>query len=104
VVDLGCGPGQLTDYLHRLGVQVIGVDPVPEFISHAKSAYARARFEVGSLASLGVDHHTLSGILAWYSLIHVAPTELDSVLAPLGPGASAHSGPIEPAKRDIGLL
>jgi SAM-dependent methyltransferase len=83
VLDLGCGPGHLTGYLHDLGVQVTGVDLVPEFISHAKAAYPFAPFEVGSIASLGTPSHSLAGILAWYSLIHVAPRTLDRVLAGL---------------------
>ena len=83
VVDLGCGPGHLTGYLHALGVQVTGVDLVPEFISHAKAAYPCARFEVASIDSLGMPFHALTGILAWYSLIHLAPTTVDNVLAGL---------------------
>ena len=83
VVDLGCGPGHLTGYLHDVGVHVTGVDLVPEFISYARATHPAARFEVGSLASLGKPPHSLTGILAWYSLIHIAPADMDDVLAGL---------------------
>jgi SAM-dependent methyltransferase len=32
VLDLGCGPGHWTAYLHSLGVDVSGIDLVPDFI------------------------------------------------------------------------
>lgn len=83
VVDVGCGPGHLTGYLHAMGVQVTGIDLVPEFIRHARAAYPATRFEVGSTEALGITQHGLAGVLAWYSLIHLTPTALDGALAKL---------------------
>ena len=37
VLDLGCGPGQWSAYLHSLGAEVVGVDLVEEFIAHARA-------------------------------------------------------------------
>lgn len=81
VLDLGCGPGHLTGYLRSLGVDATGIDMVPEFITHAKAAHPSGRFQLGSMNSLDVANHSVSGILAWYSLIHLPPPELDGVLA-----------------------
>lgn len=39
VLDLGCGPGHWSAYLHSLGVDVTGIDMVPEFIAHAHAAH-----------------------------------------------------------------
>ena len=39
VLDLGCGPGHITDYLRSLGVDATGIDMVPEFIAHAQAAH-----------------------------------------------------------------
>lgn len=39
VLDLGCGPGHWTAYLHSLGADVTGVDMVPEFIAHAGATH-----------------------------------------------------------------
>lgn len=83
VVDLGCGPGHLTGYLHTLGVRVTGVDMAPEFIRHARATYPGVRFELGAFDSLGKHFHDLNGILAWYSLIHEPPTSVDHRLAAL---------------------
>jgi trans-aconitate methyltransferase len=91
VLDLGCGPGQLTGYLHSLGVDVSGIDLVPEFLSHAQAAHPGIAFTLGSIDTLNAPDHTLSGILAWYSLIHLLPEDLDGALARLH-GALAPGG------------
>jgi SAM-dependent methyltransferase len=81
VLDLGCGPGHITGYLRSLGVDAIGIDVVPEFIAHAKAAHPNGRYRLGSMKSLDVESRSIAGILAWYSLIHLPPQDLDGVLA-----------------------
>ncbi|MFE3543661.1 class I SAM-dependent methyltransferase [Nocardia sp. NPDC059177] len=82
-LDLGCGPGHFTKTLVDAGIPTTGIDLVPEFIAHAQSAYPDIPFEVGSITSLPVPTGTITGILAWFSLIHFTPTELPAVLAEL---------------------
>ncbi|GIH15214.1 class I SAM-dependent methyltransferase [Rugosimonospora africana] len=81
VLDLGCGPGHITDYLRSLGVDATGIDMVPEFIAHAHAAHPSGSYQLGSIDSLGVADHSIAGILAWYSLIHLSPQDVDGVLA-----------------------
>ena len=83
VLDVGCGPGQVTAYLRSLGVDASGIDLVATFVDHARRTYPGGRYEVGSMDRLPVPDHSVAGILAWYSLIHVPPDNLDSVLAEL---------------------
>lgn len=80
VVDFGCGPGHLTEFLQSAGCEVTGVDPVPEFIEHARRTHPRTRFEVGSLADLASMTEPAAGVLAWYSLIHLEPEQLVGAL------------------------
>jgi SAM-dependent methyltransferase len=91
VLDLGCGPGQWTSYLHSLGTEVIGVDMVPEFITHARSAHPGLEFRQGLMSELDIADHAVAGILSWYSTIHLTPsalggalTEFRRLLAPSG--------------------
>ncbi|MGZ6793477.1 MAG: class I SAM-dependent DNA methyltransferase, partial [Mycobacteriales bacterium] len=81
VLDLGCGPGHWTAHLHALGVDVAGVDLVPGFVAHARATYPGPSFDLGSMTELDVPDGTIAGILAWFSTIHLAPPELDGVLA-----------------------
>jgi trans-aconitate methyltransferase len=81
VLDLGCGPGHITDYLRSLGVNATGIDMVPEFIAHAQSAHPSGSYQLGSFENLAVADHSITGILAWGSLIHLPPHDLDGVLA-----------------------
>ncbi|EEP69761.1 methyltransferase type 11 [Micromonospora sp. ATCC 39149] len=81
VLDVGCGPGHLTGHLRSLGVDATGIDLVPEFIAHARTAHPYGRYRLGSMQSLDVEDGSLAGVLAWFSLIHVPPPELDGALA-----------------------
>jgi SAM-dependent methyltransferase len=81
VLDLGCGPGQWTAHLHARGADVTGVDVVPEFVEHARSAHPGPAFVLGSMADLDVPAHSVAGVLSWYSTIHLPPAELAGVLA-----------------------
>jgi SAM-dependent methyltransferase len=80
VLDLGCGPGQWTSFLHSLGVDVVGVDTVPEFIAHARATHPEVEFRQASMTDLGMASSAVTGILSWYSTIHHSPSTIDSVL------------------------
>ena len=81
VLDLGCGPGHWTAYLHSLGAEVTGIDMVPEFIAHAQAGFPGPQFRLGSMTELDVQDHSVAAVLSWYSTIHLPPPELDRVLA-----------------------
>jgi SAM-dependent methyltransferase len=91
VADLGCGPGHLTDHLHRLGLDVSGVDLSPEMVAVARRAFPALSFSVGDMTQLDIRSASLGGVVAFYSIIHlptdrlpVAFGEFARVLAPGG--------------------
>lgn len=81
VLDAGCGPGHLTAYLTDLGLKAKGIDLVPAFINNARSNWPEIDFAIGSVQTLDIPDSSLSGILAWYSLIHFEPATLATVFA-----------------------
>ncbi|AVH21572.1 class I SAM-dependent methyltransferase [Nocardia cyriacigeorgica] len=81
VADIGCGPGRLTAHLRELGLDVFGTDLSPEMIALAEQSYPGLRFEVGTMERLGIPDGSLSGLLAWYSIIHLPPRRVPEVLA-----------------------
>lgn len=80
VLDLGCGPGHWTARLQSRGADVTGIDVVPAFIAHARTAHPGSSYRLGSMVELDVGDHAVAGLLSWYSTIHLAPPELDGVL------------------------
>jgi ubiquinone/menaquinone biosynthesis C-methylase UbiE len=83
VLDAGCGPGHLTAHLRAREVDAIGLDVAPTFIDHARATHPDGRYQLASMRQLPFPDGSVAGILAWYSLIHVPPDELDGVLAEL---------------------
>ncbi|MFC9796943.1 class I SAM-dependent methyltransferase [Streptomyces sp. NPDC127584] len=81
VADLGCGPGYVTAHLHGLGLRAFGVDASPEMVGLARAAHPGLRFEVGSMGALALADGTLAGVLSRWSIIHLPPRELPSVVA-----------------------
>ena len=73
ILDVGCGPGHWTGWLHGQGMDIEGIDPVPAFVEQARHNHPEVRFRVGRAEALDVETSNLAGILAWYSLIHTDP-------------------------------
>ncbi|MDQ6659184.1 MAG: DUF480 domain-containing protein [Actinomycetota bacterium] len=85
VADVGCGPGQVTAYLAAAGAAATGFDLSPGMIKQARLDHPDLRFEVGDLTRL-LRPHSAAGwaaMTAWYSLVHLADSELLRVLADL---------------------
>jgi SAM-dependent methyltransferase len=59
VLDIGCGTGEHTILLTRLGYDVLGIDFAPHAVEHARANAAEqgvdARFEVADAMSLGAE-------------------------------------------------
>jgi ubiquinone/menaquinone biosynthesis C-methylase UbiE len=79
VVDVGCGPGRITAHLRRLGVDAFGIDLSPGMIQVARRDYPGLRFELGSMTDLALADASVTGLVAWYSLIHVPDDEIGTV-------------------------
>ncbi|WP_244255184.1 class I SAM-dependent DNA methyltransferase, partial [Micromonospora tulbaghiae] len=81
VLEVGCGTGRVTAHLHRLGLDIGGVDLSPGMVAVARRAYPDLRFEVGSLTGLTTPDGSLAGLVSWYSVIHLPPELLPEVFA-----------------------
>lgn len=81
VVELGSGPGRVTAHLNRLGLDISGIDLSPVMVASARRTYPELRFDEGSMTDLDLPDGTLSGVVAWYSIIHIPDEELPHVFA-----------------------
>lgn len=94
VGDLGCGPGHVAAHLATLGAHVVGVDLSPQMCVLASRRGVPA--VSGDLVGLPLADGSLSGVVCWYTLIHLDPAEraiayheLARVLRPAGCGLIA---------------
>lgn len=92
VVEVGCGPGHVTAHLAAQGADARGLDLTPEMVEEARRRYPQGRYDVGDLRRLMRPESAAGwgGVLAWYSLVHLADSELpgalDALVRPLSPG------------------
>lgn len=82
VADVGCGPGDVTAWLTRRGLDAVGVDASPGMVAAARGLHPALRFQVGDF--LALPPAAYAGITAFYCLIHLARGELASALRRLG--------------------
>ncbi|WP_426570707.1 DUF480 domain-containing protein [Aquihabitans sp. McL0605] len=84
VADAGCGPGQVGFYLAAAGADVTGFDLAPGMVAEARRRFPELRFEVADLTALPAPSGAGPGwaaIAAWYSLVHLAGSELRPAVA-----------------------
>lgn len=92
VVEVGCGPGHVTAYLAEAGLDAHGVDLSPGMVAEARRRFPDGSYEVGDLRRLmrPTTYDGWAAVLAWYSLIHSAASELPDAVAalvrPIRPG------------------
>ena len=79
VADLGCGPGHVAKYLRERGVNVVGVDLSPEMVRSASERVPGIEFRTGDMRKLDFPDASLAGIVAFYSIVHFEPLELEQI-------------------------
>lgn len=91
VLDAGCGPGHIARHLHRLGLDVVGVDISAGMVDLARRLVPEAEFVHGDVLALPFSDGAFSGCVAMYSLHHLPAADLPRGLAEirrvLGAGA-----------------
>jgi uncharacterized protein YceH (UPF0502 family) len=92
VVEVGSGPGHVTAYLADGGADATGIDLSPAMVIEARRRFPDPNFEVGDLRRLSRPPTSFgwAAVVGWYSLIHLAASELPDAVAalvrPLAPG------------------
>ena len=75
----------MTAYLAEAGADATGIDLTPEMVEQARERFPDGTYEVGDLRQL-MRPTTAPGwaaVLGWYSLIHLAPSELPGAIGAL---------------------
>lgn len=113
VGDVGCGTGRLAPYLAARGLSPRGVDLSPEMVRVARRDHPDFTFDVADLRDLPFEDASLAGVVCWYSLLFLAPSdravafgELARVVKPEGylvTAFKAGDGNVRRAGRGAGL-
>ncbi|CAM3719602.1 class I SAM-dependent methyltransferase [Tsukamurella ocularis] len=72
-VDVGCGLGHVAADLAGRGLDVLGVDPSPAMLGHARRLHPELPFVDGDASLAALPDGPIAAILARFSLIHVEP-------------------------------
>lgn len=83
VIDVGCGPGHITDLLAGEGLLAAGIDLSPAMVTIAGARRPDLTFRTGSLLDLDEPDGRWGGVLAHYSIIHTPPDEMPRACAEL---------------------
>lgn len=85
VIEVGTGPGHVAAFLAAAGAQATGLDLSPEMIEQARRRHPDVTYQVGDLRRLmrPPTHDGWGAVLAWYSLIHLAASELPDAIGSL---------------------
>jgi ubiquinone/menaquinone biosynthesis C-methylase UbiE len=79
-LDVGCGPGQVAQYLAARGVEVVGVDLVSQMLLEARRRTADLSLAAGDMRSLPIRTRSCSGVIAFYSIQHLPRPALGEAL------------------------
>lgn len=85
VLDLGCGSGYITNYLHNQNLNSIGLDFSQEMINIARTKYPNIDFLLADFVNIDkyFDENSIDGLIAIYSLYFVPKEQFESVLMAL---------------------
>lgn len=83
ICDMGCGPGQIARYLHRQGVDTLGVDLSPRMVEEAQRLNPEIHFHQGDMLSLPDAGNSWGGIAAFYCIIHIPRQQIVAALREL---------------------
>ncbi len=88
VLDVGCGEGQVTRCIARLGADVVGLDPTPSQVRAAHDRGGPAQFVRARAEQLPCARAAFDAVVLCLALEHVDPFEpaLEEVARVLSPG------------------
>ena len=77
--DFGCGPGQTTQYLKDLGIEISGLDLSEKLVEQAIMAHPGINFRKGNILDLEFENESIAGIVAFYAIVHFSQEQVGKV-------------------------
>ncbi|MEO7309603.1 MAG: class I SAM-dependent methyltransferase [Chitinophagaceae bacterium] len=70
MIDLGCGPGQTTNWVAKQGADVIGTDIAPAMVDVAEVLHPQLHFDTADMLQLPYPDKSFGSAIAFYSIVH----------------------------------
>ncbi len=80
VLEIGCGPGEVSGYLSRFGVTSIGTDLSRQMIEQARKYFPKVQFEIQDFYHLTYADNTFDGAIAFYAIVNLQLPDVKRVL------------------------
>lgn len=77
VWDFGCGPGQTTQYLKDLGIEISGLDLSEKLLEQARTMHPEIPFRKGNILDLEFANDSIAGVVAFYAIIHFTEEQVE---------------------------
>ena len=74
--DFGCGPGQTTQYLKNIGIEISGLDLSEKLIAQAKMNHPGLTFRKGNILDLEFEAESIEAIVAFYAIVHFSKKQI----------------------------
>jgi len=76
VWDFGCGPGQTTQYLTNLGIDISGLDLSERILERARTIHPEIHFRKGNILDLEFENDSIAGAVAFYAIVHFSEEQV----------------------------
>ena len=80
VWDFGCGPGQTTQYLNNLGIEISGLDLSERLLEQARTIHSEIYFQKGNILELEFENNLIAGAVAFYAIVHFTEKHVKAML------------------------
>lgn len=80
VCDIGCGPGEVANYLYNKKVKVMGMDASGKMIEEAKKKNPKINFKVGDMFNLDISGNYFYGITSFYAIVNYQYDDIKKII------------------------
>lgn len=80
IYDMGCGPGQIANFLYQQNINIHGADISRQMIKTAKKLNPNIPFHQDDMLNLKLKTESIFGITAFYAVVHFTIDEVKQAL------------------------
>ncbi len=77
VWEFGCGPGETTQYLKNLGMEISGLDISENIIRQAGLSHPDITFKKGNILDLEFINESIGAVVSFYAIVHFSLKQVE---------------------------